>query len=286
MTSATTRRERLRAILSGPRCVFPASVYDPLSARAAQDLGYETMMLGGSVASLAILGAPDVVVLTLTELAEQCRRICRAGTLPLVVDADHGYGNALGVKRTVEELETAGVAALTIEDTLLPPTFGAADPALISLEEGAGKMRAARAGRDDPALVVVGRTSALAIAGLDDAIARLRAYEAAGVDALFVHGLRTREQLDAIAAAVRLPLFVAALPEALRDVDYLGSRNVRMCILGHQPFAAGVAAVRHALAAIRAGVAPNAVPGTPPDELMETLTRAADYARWTEEFLR
>ena len=103
------------------------------------------------------------MVLTLGEFAEQAYRICRAGNLPLLVDADHGYGNALNAKRTVEELETAGVAALTIEDTLLPAPFGALGKTrLVPLEEGVGKMRAALAGRQDPSLVVVGRTSAVA----------------------------------------------------------------------------------------------------------------------------
>src|SRR5438552_18069996 len=99
-------------------------------------------MLAGSIGSLAVLGAPDLIVLTLTEFAGLALRINRAGSLPLFVDADHGYGNALNVKRTVEELETAGVAALTIEDTDLPQPFGdVGTTRLISLEEGVGKMR-------------------------------------------------------------------------------------------------------------------------------------------------
>src|SRR6266567_2318234 len=144
----TDRRERLRSLIAGSRCIYPGSVYDPISARIAEDLGFEAGMLAGSIASLTVLGAPDVVVLTLSEFAAQALRISRAGNLPLLVDADHGYGNAFNVKRTVEELETAGVAGLTIEDTLLPAPFGAGDKAqLISIEEGLGKMRAALAGR-------------------------------------------------------------------------------------------------------------------------------------------
>ena len=113
----TARRQSLRAHLDTDHCIVPASIFDPFSARIAEDLGYEIGMLGGSTASLAVLGAPDLIVLTLTEFAEQCRRISRASALPFMADADHGYGNALNVMRTVEELETAGVAALTIEDT-------------------------------------------------------------------------------------------------------------------------------------------------------------------------
>jgi carboxyvinyl-carboxyphosphonate phosphorylmutase len=122
----TPRREKFRAILEGKRCVHPGSVYDAMSARMAEDIGFEVGMFAGSIASLAIIGGPDNILITLTEFAEQAYRINRAGNLPLLVDADHGYGNALNVQRTVQELETAGVAALTIEDTDLPKPYGTA----------------------------------------------------------------------------------------------------------------------------------------------------------------
>src|ERR1700752_5535439 len=186
------RREKLRAILGGNACIRPGSVYDATSIRIAQDLGFELGMLGGSVASLAILGDPDIALITLTELCEQMRRMSRAGELPVIVDADHGYGNALNVRRTVQELEAAGAAGLTIEDTLLPQAFGQAKTHLISLEEGVGKMKAALDGRGDPSLVILGRTGAVSITNLDDAIARAKAYEAVGVDGLFFTGITSR----------------------------------------------------------------------------------------------
>jgi carboxyvinyl-carboxyphosphonate phosphorylmutase len=109
------RRERFRLVLEGDACFHPGSVYDPLSARIAESLGFEIGMLAGSTASLTVLGAPDIVLLTLTEFAEQARRVCRAcTTLPVLVDADHGYGNALNAATTVEELETAGITGLTL----------------------------------------------------------------------------------------------------------------------------------------------------------------------------
>src|SRR6059036_513543 len=133
------RRKQYRRTLEGNVCVHPASVFDAMSARMAASLGFEVGMFAGSIASETVLGAPDLVVLTLTEFAEQIRRICRAANISLVVDADHGYGNALNVKRTVEELETAGLAGLTIEDTVLPQRFGQAKgEELISVEEGVG----------------------------------------------------------------------------------------------------------------------------------------------------
>ncbi len=128
-----------------------------------------------------MLGDPDITLITLTELAEQVRRMSRAAALPVLVDADHGYGNALNVRRTVQELETAGAAGLTIEDTLLPQAF-ARKTQLISLDEGVGKMKAAVDGRGDPALVMLGRTGAVSVTSLGDAIERARAYQETGVE--------------------------------------------------------------------------------------------------------
>ena len=282
----TNRRERFRAILEGEECVHPGSVFDPISARIAEDLGFEVGMFAGSVASMTVLGAPDLIVLTLSEFAAQAYRINRAGGLPLLVDADHGYGNALNVKRTVEELETAGVAALSIEDTDLPQPFGTVGGTrLLSVEEGAGKMRAALAGRQDPRLVIAGRTSAPAVSGIDDAIARARAYEATGVDALFLVGVRTRAEVEAVADAVRLPVILGGLSPELRDRDWLGAQGVRVALQGHQPFAAAVNAVHETLKALREGTPPGELAGVAPPELMRRVTRDADYRRAMEDFL-
>lgn len=278
------RRERFRAILSGNRYVHPASVYDPISARIAEDLGFELGMLAGSVASLTVLGAPDLIVLTLTEFAQQVHRICRAGNLPLLVDADHGYGNALNAKRTVEELETAGVAALTIEDTALPASYGESKPRLVSIDEGIGKMRAAVAGRQDPSLVVLARTSSMAIAGLDDTVKRARAYATTGVDGLFLVGVKTREELDAIAAAANLPLILANTPPAIADADYLNARKVRVVLQGHAPFMAAIRAVYETLKALREGASPKDLAIAAPD-MVKRLTRDDDYQRWLSDYL-
>jgi len=281
----TDRRRRFRALLAGDRCYHPGSVFDPISARIAEDLGFEIGMFAGSVASMTVLGAPDLIVLTLTEFAAQAYRINRAGNLALMVDADHGYGNALNVKRTVEELETSGVCGMSIEDTELPTPHGTTKPRLISIAEGIGKMKAALAGRQDPALCIAGRTSAITITGLDDAIARGKAYEAAGVDALFFVGIRTRAELDAISAATRLPLIMGGVSGDLADLDYLSARRVRIALQGHQPFAAAVKAVHDTLKALREGTAPSKLPGVADAELMKRVTREGDYGRWTKEFL-
>lgn len=282
----SARRARLREIIAGPACVHPASVHDAISARIAADLGFEMGMFAGSVASLAVLGAPDLIVLTLTEFADQALRISRGAELPLLVDADHGYGNALNVMRTVEELEIAGVSGLSIEDTLLPQQFASGGKAqLVSIEEGVGKMRAALAARSDPALVVAGRTSAVAISGVADAVARARAYEAAGVDAMFFVGVKTAEELDALCAAVRIPIILGGVPAKLMDRELLAARGVRVCLQGHQPFQASIQAIYATLQALRDGVAPAALPGLASSELSERVTRGADYARALKAYL-
>jgi carboxyvinyl-carboxyphosphonate phosphorylmutase len=261
-------------------------VHDPISARIAEDLGFEAGMFAGSVASLAVLGAPDIVVLTLTEFAEQAYRINRAGKLPLLVDADHGYGNALSVKRTVEELETAGCAGITIEDTLLPTPHGASETRLIPIAEGVGKMKAALAGRQDPRLIVVGRTSALAVTGVADTIARLKAYEEAGVDMLFMAGVKSRKELDEVASAVKKPLFLGGAAKELYDLDYLSVRNVRICLQGHAPFNAAVNAIHATLKALRDGKPWWELQNiSPPSDLLKQATRLADYQAWTRDFL-
>lgn len=271
-----SRREKLRSILSGGICVHPGSVYDAISIRIAEDLGFPLGMFGGSVASLAVLGDPDITLITLTELAEQMRRMSRAAALPVLVDADHGYGNALNVRRTVQELETAGAAGLTIEDTLLPAGFGEAKTQLISLEEGVGKMKAALDGRGDPSLVIMGRTGAASITSIEDAIRRARAYEAAGVDALFFTGIKSRAELEAIASATRLPIVLGGAPEELNVLEYLAGQRVRIALQGHAPIAAATQAVYETQKALRDGTAPKNLKGLPSSDLTSRLTREAD----------
>jgi carboxyvinyl-carboxyphosphonate phosphorylmutase len=279
------RREILRSILEGSSCVRPGSVYDATSIRIAEDLGFEVGMFGGSVASLAVLGDPDIALITLTELAEQMRRMSRASSLPVLVDADHGYGNALNVRRTVAELEAAGAAGLTIEDTLLPQAFGQTKTQLISLEEGIGKMKAALDGRSDPSLVIMGRTGAVSITGLDDAIARAKAYEATGVDALFFTGIKDRGELEAIAAATSLPIVLGGAPEEMTAPDYLAGQRVRIALQGHAPFAAATQAVYETLKALREGAPPKKLEGLASSELTGRVMREADMKARSAEFL-
>ncbi len=279
------KREAFRAILSGKDVIRPGSVYDPVSARIAEDLGFELGLLGGSAASLTILGDPDLLLITLSELAEQVRRICRAGKIPVLVDADHGYGNALNVRRTVQELEAAGAAGLTIEDTLLPQAYGQAKPQVISIDEGVGKMKAALDGRSDLSLVIVGRTGAASITNIDDTVVRAKAYEAAGVDALFFTGLKARAELQAIAAVTKLPIIMGSADGELADMAFLASQRVRVANQGHQPIAAATQAVYETLKELRDGTSPKNLKGLPSSELTNRVMRSAEVKTRSENFL-
>ncbi|MSP01043.1 MAG: isocitrate lyase/PEP mutase family protein [Acetobacteraceae bacterium] len=280
----TDRRERYRATIAGNECIHPGSVFDAISARIAEELGFEVGMFAGSIGSFSVLGAPDLIVLTLTEFAAQAYRINRAGKLPLMVDADHGYGNALNVMRTIQELETAGVAGIMIEDTVLPRSFREPKPQLISLDEGIGKMRAALAAREDKSLTIIGRTSAAAINDWRDALTRAKAYEKEGVDAMFFAGGVTKELLEALKGELKIPIMLGG-GVAGWDKAYMGSMGVRIALQGHQPFSASVQAVYETLKALRDGTNPSDLKGIASAERMAKVTRAGDYKSWTEKFL-
>jgi len=253
----TEQRKRLRAVFAGAQCISPASVYDPLSARVAESVGYEIGMLAGSVASSTTLAAPDLIVLTLTEFADQVRRIMRASRLSLIVDADHGYGNALNVMRTVEELEHAGVSGMSIEDTVLPTRFGQAEGAdeLISLEEMVGKLKAAVAARHDPALVILGRTAALKVEGIEGAVKRAQAFAACGVDAIFLVGVEAADQVKRVRDAARLPVMVGSAPASIKREEFAAA-GARVLLQGHQPLPAAVKALKDVYAHLFNGGAP------------------------------
>ena len=280
----TERRERFRALIEGDRCVHPGSVFDAMSARIAEDLGFEVGMFAGSTASLAVLGAPDHIVLTLPEFAGQAYRICRAGNLAILVDADHGYGNALNVMRTVQELETAGVCAASIEDTDLPQPFGQlGKPRMLSIEEGVGKMKAAVEARQDPKFVIAGRTSACTISNVEDCIARVKAYEAAGVDMIFLAGVKSVADIEAVAAEVSIPMVIGGGPAP--DLDHYGKLGVRIALQGHKPIMAAVQAVYDTLKALRDGTPHGDIEYFADAELMKKVTRSDDYDRWMQDFL-
>jgi carboxyvinyl-carboxyphosphonate phosphorylmutase len=204
------------------------------------------------------------------------RRMSRAAALPVLVDADHGYGNALNVRRTVQELEAAGCGGLTIEDTLLPQAFGEKKTQLISLEEGVGKMKAAVDGRSDPSLVILARTGAISVTSLGDAIERARAYQETGVDGLFFTGIKSRDEVEAISSATRLSIVLGGAPEEMIDLPWLAQKRVRIALQGHAPIAAATQSVYETLKALREGTLPKDLKGLASAELTNRVTREAE----------
>ena len=270
-----------RALLDSSRCYHTASVFDPMSARIAADLGFECGILGGSVASLQVLAAPDFALITLSEFAEQATRIGRVARLPFIADADHGYGNALNVMRTVMELERAGVSALTIEDTLLPAQFGRKSTDLISVDEGVGKIRAALEARFDPQLAIIARTNA-AVLDVDEVVSRTLAYESAGADGICMVGIRDFDHLEQIAAHLSVPLMLVSYgnPE-LRDDARLAQLGVRIVVDGHAAYFAAIKATYDCLREQR-GIAASDLNAT---ELTHKYTQPEDYIVWAREYM-
>lgn len=287
----TPRRQRFRQILQGTECITPVTVFDPLSARMVEDLGGQVGMLAGSVAAMAILGAPDKMLITASEFADMALRICRAGDLAVIADADHGYGNAMNVQRTIRELDHAGLAAITIEDTDLPQPFGSVNAQLLSIEEGTGKMRAAVAGRVDPDLVILARTSAATITGRDDCIARIKAYAKTGVDGITLIGAGSRDDLDALCAATELPIMLGGLGSIAPPPDEAAKMGARICLRGHQPYLATLAATYSAIQQVLGENASGqksqeAAPPVIDAKILRGLIREDAYDSDSEQFLK
>jgi len=178
---------RLRQLLAGPRAIMAPGVADPLFARIVVQQGFDALYMTGAGTSAVRLGMPDVGLLTLTEMADNAARIVAASQLPLIADADNGFGGPLNVRRTVQEYERAGVAALHLEDQVLPKRCGhLAGKQLVSAADMVAKVKAAVDARRDQDFVVIARTDAIAVEGFDAAIERALLYKEAGADVLFV----------------------------------------------------------------------------------------------------
>ncbi|MBW1962578.1 MAG: methylisocitrate lyase [Deltaproteobacteria bacterium] len=206
MTSS--RNKRLRELLSREQILVAPGVHDALTARVAEKCGFEAVYMTGAGTVNAQLGMPDHSIITLTEMALSATRIAKATRLPVVSDADTGYGGVLNVIRTVEEFEAAGVSAIHIEDQVLPKRCGhLAGKEIVPVEEMEAKIRAACHARKDPDFVIIARVDARAPLGYDEAVARGRAYFAAGADMIFPEALESEEEFRSYAKDVQAPLF-------------------------------------------------------------------------------
>jgi 2,3-dimethylmalate lyase len=200
LSTGRAPRARLRELLSaGPPLVAPGA-YDALSARLIEQAGFDAVYMTGFGTTASLIGRPDVGLLSGAEMVDNARRIVSAVDVPVIADADTGYGNAINVVRTVQLYEQAGVAGIQLEDQVMPKKCGhMSGKALIGTDEMVGKIRAAVAARTDPDLVIIARTDAVAVQGLDDALTRARAFAAAGADLLFVEAPTSEEDIARVA---------------------------------------------------------------------------------------
>ena len=250
-------RKRLRARLSGGPLIVAPGIYDAYGARLVEHAGFEAVYMTGNGVSASLLGQPDVGLVDLTLFAQHAHRAAACVDIPLICDADTGYGNAVNVRHTVQEFEAAGVAAIHIEDQVSPKRCGQLPGArpVIELGEAVGKIEAAVAARRDPDFIIIARTDAAEGHGLDEAIKRGRAFRKAGADAIFVEMKSSATILDdlkRITAEVDAPCLVNVAGKVAeltaRDIERLG---LRIAIYPGLARAAAGFAIREALAALK-----------------------------------
>ncbi|MFZ1058094.1 MAG: carboxyvinyl-carboxyphosphonate phosphorylmutase [Candidatus Rokubacteria bacterium RIFCSPLOWO2_02_FULL_68_19] len=223
-------RRRLHELVERKQGLVVPGAYDCVSARLVERAGFQAVYMTGYGTSASRLGLPDLGFAGLAEMADHARNMASAVSIPLIADADTGYGNALNVRRTVRMYETAGVAALHLEDQMLPKRCGhLAGKQVVPLEEFAQKIRAAVEARTDPDLLVIARTDAIAVTGFDDALRRGEAAVQAGADILFVEAPTSEQQIETVAKTFDTPLLFNYAPggrspllpfKRLRELEY------------------------------------------------------------------
>jgi methylisocitrate lyase len=267
-----TPGQRLRRAWQHETIAIPG-VFNALVARMAERLGFQAIYLSGGALSAA-LGVPDVGLVTLSEFAQEARALSQATTLPLLCDADTGFGEALNVERTVRLLEAAGAAGLHLEDQQLPKRCGhLSGKSLIDGEAMAAKIRAAVAARRDPDFVVIARTDARGVTGMDDAVRRAKLYLAAGADAIFPEALENAEEFRAFAQAVPAPLLA-------NNTEFGKSPNLELATfagLGYRMVLFPLTAFRAALKSAQDTLRDLATQGHQRERLPHMLTRAELY---------
>lgn len=270
-----TRARRLREGLQAPEVLVVPGAYDAITARLVERRGFAAVYVSGAGTTNAQLGLPDVGVLTLTEMAIAVARVSAATSIPLFVDADTGYGHVANVQRTVVELERAGAAGLHLEDQELDKRCGHLDgKRLVETAEMADKVAAAAAARHDPDFVIIARTDAAAVEGLDGALRRAHAYAEAGADAIFIEALTSADEFEAFAAQAPPRPLIANMTEfgktPLLPAEELGR-------LGYAAVIFPMTSFRLMLRAVDDGLAELARSGSQRALLERMTTRAELY---------
>jgi 2,3-dimethylmalate lyase len=265
VTGRLTRRPggaaRLRALLESGQTIVAPGAFDPLAARLVEEAGFPAVYMTGFGTSAALIGRPDVGLLTMTEMAASAGRIADCVDIPVIADADTGYGNPLNVIRTVGAYEAAGVAGIHIEDQVAPKRCGHMEGKLvIGAQEMAAKVRAAVEARAQPEFVIIARTDARAVEGLEQALERARLYREAGADALFIEALVSDAEVEEAARAFpSVPLLFNWAEGGKTPPVSLA----RLTELGYRIVIFPISTLLAATAAMRAILREIAVSGTP-----------------------
>ena len=269
-----TAASQIRQLLRRPDIVVAPGVYDGLTARSAEQAGFAAVYMTGAGTSAA-RGYPDYGLLTMTEMVDNAALIARAVGVPVIADADTGYGNELNVTRAVREFEARGVAAIHIEDQVSPKRCGHLDgKEVVSREEFVSKIRAALSARRDPDFLIIARTDARAVIGLDEAIARANAALAAGADMAFVEATQTLDEMRAVPQKVHGPCLLNVVPGGktpavkMSDAQAMG---YRMAILPGLLLKAVVEACDAAFATLKATQLPPAGGGLTAHDLFRRV---------------
>ena len=273
MTARLTRRPggaiRLRALLESGQTIVAPGAFDPLAARLVEEAGFPAVYMTGFGTSAALLGRPDVGLLTMTEMVDNAGRIAACVDIPVIADADTGYGNPLNVIRTVGAYEAAGAAGIHIEDQVAPKKCGHMEgKRVIPAEEMAAKIRAAVDARTQPEFVIIARTDARAVEGLERALERGRMYRDAGADALFIEAVVTEKEAEqAVRAFPGVPLlfnWAEGGKTPPLSLDRLTELGYRIVIFPISTLLAATAAMRRVLQEIaQAGTPAAAMPALP-----------------------
>jgi len=241
--------QMLRSLLRRPGLIVAPGVYDALSARICEMVGFEAVSHSGYGTAAATLGRPDIGLLDMTEMVRQVGSVAKAVEIPVLGDADTGFGNAVNVFRTVQEYIRAGAAGLFIEDQVLPKRCGhMRGKQVVSKAEMLGKLQAAMDSRDDldPDFVIMCRTDAIAVNGFEDALDRAKAAADLGVDMIFVEALETREQMERVGREIRLPLMLNLIEggrtplSTYADAEALGFKYIALAITALSAAAKGM----------------------------------------------
>lgn len=202
-----TKANQLRQMLDAGKLIMAPGAYDVWSARLIEQAGFQAAYMTGYGVSASAIGRPDIGIMTFSEVATMAKNMAFALNIPLIADCDTGFGNTLNVIRCVQEFEAAGVAAIQLEDQLMPKRCGHMEgKALIPKEEMVAKLRAAIYARKDPDFVIIARTDARAVNGFEDALERAKAYVEAGADVIFFEAPQSAEEVRRVAQALKVPL--------------------------------------------------------------------------------